>query len=54
MTRLEEAGDTLAKLSFSVNRIRRCPVWARQGEEDLFDLCGGPFKGIGVGRKAKS
>jgi energy-coupling factor transporter ATP-binding protein EcfA2 len=47
MERLKEAGGTLAKLSFSVTRVVDVHGWAKRGEEDLFDLRGGPFKGIG-------
>ena len=45
--RLREAGGTLGKLSFSVSRVADVGTWAKQGEDDLFDLRGGPFKGIG-------
>ena len=45
--RLGEAGGTLGKLSFSVSRVAEVGTWAKQGEDDLFDLRGGPFKGIG-------
>ena len=45
--RLTAAGGTLAKLSFSVTRVADVATWAKQGEEELFDLRGGPFKGIG-------
>jgi hypothetical protein len=47
MERLKASGGTLAKLSFSVTRVADVAGWARQGEDDLFDLRGGPFKGIG-------
>jgi len=47
MQRLEMAGGTLAKLSFSVTRVADVKAWAKSGEDDLFDLRGGPFKGIG-------
>lgn len=47
MKRLRLAGGTLAKLSFSVTRVANVRVWATRGEDDLFDLRGGPFKGIG-------
>ncbi len=53
--RLAEAKGTLGKLSFSVTRIADVGKWAKQGEKDLFDLRGGPFKGIGsLEKKAKS
>ena len=45
--RLWEAGGTLGKLSFSVSRVVDVGTWAKQGEDELFDLRGGPFKGIG-------
>ena len=45
--RLTEAGGTLGKLSFSVTRVADVAKWAKQGEDELFDLRGGPFKGIG-------
>ena len=45
--RLTAAGGTLAKLSFSVTRVADVTRWAKQGEDELFDLRGGPFKGIG-------
>jgi ABC-type lipoprotein export system ATPase subunit len=47
MKRLKAAGGTLAKLSFSVTRVANIRAWAKRGEDDLFDLRGGPFKGIG-------
>ena len=47
MERLGAAGGTLAKLSFTVTRIADVAKWAKRGEDDLFDLRGGPFKGIG-------
>lgn len=47
MAKLQEAGGTLAKLSFSVSRVVNVVAWAKRGERDLFDLRGGPFKGIG-------
>jgi hypothetical protein len=47
MTRLKAAGGTLAKLSFTVTRVADVDEWAKRGEDDLFDLRGGPFKGIG-------
>ncbi|MHC2357812.1 energy-coupling factor transporter ATP-binding protein EcfA2 [Sinorhizobium meliloti] len=47
MERLQVAGGTLAKLSFSVTRVANVRAWATRGENDLFDLRGGPFKGIG-------
>lgn len=47
MKRLTAAGGTLAKLSFSVTRVANVGAWAKRGEDDLFDLRGGPFKGIG-------
>ena len=45
--RLTAANGTLAKLSFSVTRVADVADWAKQGEDKLFDLRGGPFKGIG-------
>lgn len=45
--RLTEAGGTLGKLSFSVTRVADVRTWAKQGEDELFDLRGGPFRGIG-------
>ncbi len=45
--RLTAAGGTLGKLSFSVTRVADVRTWAEQGEDELFDLRGGPFKGIG-------
>lgn len=47
MTQLTAAGGSLAKLSFSVTRTADHVAWAQRGEKDLFDLRGGPFKGIG-------
>jgi hypothetical protein len=47
MKRLEINGGTLAKLSFTVRRIADVDEWATRGEKDLFDLRGGPFRGIG-------
>lgn len=47
MKRLETNGGTLAKLSFTVRRIADVEAWATRGEKDLFDLRGGPFRGIG-------
>ena len=44
--RLETAGGTLARLSFTVTRVADVAAWAKTGEA-LFDLRGGPFKGIG-------
>ena len=55
MERLKAAGGTLAKLSFSVTRVADVARWAKRGEDDLFDLRGGPFKGIGsLAKEAKS
>ena len=45
--RLTAKGGTLGKLSFSVTRVADVRTWANQGEDELFDLRGGPFKGIG-------
>ena len=45
--RLTAAGGIMAKLSFSVTRVADVATWAKQGEDELFDLRGGPFKGIG-------
>lgn len=47
MQRLQAAGGTLAKLAFDVRRVVDVAAWAKRGEKDLFDLRGGPFKGIG-------
>ena len=47
LRRLEESKGTLAKLSFAVKRVADVAKWAKRGEEYLFDLRGGPFKGIG-------
>lgn len=47
MKKLGIAGGTLSKLSFSVTRTADVAQWAKRGETDLFDLRGGPFKGIG-------
>jgi len=44
--RLERSVGTLARLSFTVARIADVKAWAKRGEE-LFDLRGGPFRGIG-------
>jgi ABC-type lipoprotein export system ATPase subunit len=44
--RLQKAGGTLARLSFGVTRVATVTAWAERGEA-LFDLRGGPFKGIG-------
>ena len=45
--RLTSTGGTLDKLSFSVTRVADVATWAKKGEDDLFDLRGGPFRGIG-------
>lgn len=45
-TRLAASGGTLARLSFTVNRVVDVAAWSTRGEA-LFDLRGGPFKGIG-------
>ena len=45
--RLASTGGTLAKLSFSVTRVADVATWATRGEDELFDLRGGPFRGIG-------
>ena len=47
LRRLEASKGTLAKLSFAVKRVVDVAKWAKRGEEELFDLRGGPFKGIG-------
>ncbi|WP_441228395.1 TrlF family AAA-like ATPase [Tardiphaga sp. 20_F10_N6_6] len=47
MSRLTGAAGSLAKLSFSVTRVADHEKWANRGEDELFDLRGGPFKGIG-------
>lgn len=52
MERLKKSGGTLAKLSFTVSRVADISQWATRGEEELFDLRGGPFKGIGSLEKA--
>jgi energy-coupling factor transporter ATP-binding protein EcfA2 len=52
MRRLESDGGTLAKLSFTVSRVADVDAWAARGEKDLFDLRGGPFRGIGSLAKA--
>lgn len=54
MRRLDAAGGTLAKLSFKVTRVVNVAKWARQGEDDLFDLRTGPFRGIGSLEKIAS
>jgi hypothetical protein len=52
--RLEVEGRTLAKLSFTVSRVADIEAWAREGEDDLFDLRSGPFAGKGtLARKAR-
>ncbi len=51
MARLKAAGGTLAKLSFTVSRVANIAKWAKRGEEELFDLRGGPFKGLGHSQK---
>ena len=43
--RLREAGGTLGKLSFSVSRVADVGTWAKQAEDELFDLRGGPVQG---------
>ena len=47
MKRLKTAGGTLGKLSFTVTRVAEVKKWSERAERDLFDLRGGPFKGIG-------
>ncbi|HUX87909.1 MAG TPA: AAA family ATPase, partial [Chloroflexota bacterium] len=47
MQRLKASGGTLAKLSFTVRRVADVEAWAKYGEDKLFDLRTGPFKGIG-------
>ena len=47
MQRLKASGGSLAKLSFSVRRVADVEAWASWGEENLFDLRTGPFRGIG-------
>jgi hypothetical protein len=37
----------LSKVSLSVSRIPDVEEWARRGEKELFDLRGGPFRGVG-------
>ena len=44
---LKDAGGTLSKLSFAVTRVADVEKWAKRGEDELFDLRSGPFKGIG-------
>jgi hypothetical protein len=45
MKRLQAAGGTLTKLSFSVTRVSNVRAWSKSSEDHLFDLRGGPFKG---------
>jgi len=47
MKRIQAEGGTLAKLAFEVRRVVDVAAWAKRGEKDLFDLRGGPFKGLG-------
>jgi hypothetical protein len=47
MQRLKASGGSLAKLSFSVRRAADVAAWAKRGEDNLFDLRSGPFRGIG-------
>lgn len=47
MERLQASGGSLAKLSFTVRRVADVAAWAKAGEDGLFDLRTGPFKGIG-------
>ena len=47
MQSLRESGGSLAKLSFNVRRMADVEAWASWGEENLFDLRTGPFRGIG-------
>lgn len=47
MQRLKASGGSLAKLSFTVRRVADVDTWAKWGEDNLFDLRTGPFKGIG-------
>ena len=47
MQRLKASGGSLAKLSFTVRRVADVAAWAKSGEDNLFDLRTGPFKGIG-------
>jgi hypothetical protein len=47
MQRLKASGGSLAKLSFTVRRVADVAAWAKWGEDNLFDLRTGPFKGIG-------
>lgn len=47
MKRLQAAGGTFAKLSFEVARVVDVSRWAKYGEDSLFDLRSGPFRGIG-------
>ncbi|MBX3121581.1 MAG: AAA family ATPase [Nitrospira sp.] len=47
MKEIAQARGTLAKLSFTVKRTADSDAWAKVGEKELFDLRGGPFKGIG-------
>jgi len=47
MDKLKTVGGTLGKLSFSISRVVDVKTWASKAERDLFDLRGGPFKGIG-------
>ena len=47
MQRLKASGGTLAQLSFTVRRVADVEGSAKYGEDKLFDLRTGPFKGIG-------
>lgn len=47
MQRLKASGGSLAKLSFTVRRVADVAAWANSGEDNLFDLRTGPFKGTG-------
>lgn len=46
--RLQKAGGSLAKISFVVERHADVVRWSKRGEDDLFDVRGGPFKGRGT------
>ena len=47
LTKLESSHGSLSKLSFTVRRVVDIKSWADNGEQNLFDLRSGPFKGIG-------
>lgn len=47
MVRLATQGGTLGTLSFTVSRVADVRAWATKGENELFDLRSGPFRGRG-------